>query len=263
MIAGQIAHWGGRKLCFYCVALISLIGVLIQVTSGIGGGRFYQMAIGKLVVGTSIGLASIAVALYQAECAPVPIRGALVNTYVPVQSLGSWMAYCCLYTLVDESGQRVWIIPIMIQMLAPALMIAFGFIPESPRWLIEKGRIEDARFSLLRLRRGKKGYTPDDDLAALEQAHQESLSAHGQARWLDCFRGSDLKRTLIVLGVQCLQQGQGIGFMSNYLVGLMNPSLDGPCHKQLQPSAVVLLMFSHRRSSSSSKLASVRSTLSS
>lgn len=263
MIAGQIAHWGGRKLCFYCVALISLIGVLIQVTSGIGGGRFYQMAIGKLVVGTSNGLASIAVPLYQAECAPVPIRGALVNTYAPVQSLGSWMAYCCLYTLVDESGQRVWIIPIMIQMLAPALMIAFGFIPESPRWLIEKGRIEDARFSLLRLRRGKKGYTPDDDLAALEQAHQESLSAHGQARWLDCFRGSDLKRTLIVLGVQCLQQGQGIGFMSNYLVGLMNPSLDGPCHKQLQPSAVVLLMFSHRRSSSSSKLASVRSTLSS
>lgn len=221
MIAGQIAHWGGRKLCFYCVALISLIGVLIQVTSGIGGGRFYQMAVGKLVVGASIGIASIAVPLYQAECAPAPIRGALVNTYVTVQALGSWMAYCCLYTLVNESGQRVWIIPICIQMLAPILMVAFGWLlPESPRYLIEKGRLEDARESLLRLRRGKRGYTPDEDLAALEQAHEESISAHGQAKWSDCFRGSDLKRTLIVLGIQCLQQGQGIGFMSQYLVSV-------------------------------------------
>jgi MFS family permease len=52
MIAGQIAHWGGRRMCFYMVALISLFGVLIQATSGINGGRFYQMAIGKLVVGS-------------------------------------------------------------------------------------------------------------------------------------------------------------------------------------------------------------------
>jgi hypothetical protein len=100
-------------------------------------------------------------------------------------------------------------------------MVAFGWLlPESPRYLIEKGRLEDARESLLRLRRGKRGYTPDEDLAALEQAHEESISAHGQAKWSDCFRGSDLKRTLIVLGIQCLQQGQGIGFMSQYLVSV-------------------------------------------
>jgi DNA-binding transcriptional LysR family regulator len=106
-------------------------------------------------------------------------------------------------------------------MLAPILMVSFGWLlPESPRYLIEKGRLEDARESLLRLRRGKRGYTPDEDLAALEQAHEEAISAHGQAKWSDCFRGSDLKRTLIVLGIQCLQQGQGIGFMSQYLVSV-------------------------------------------
>ena len=238
MIAGQVAHWGGRKLCFYTVALISFIGVMIQVTSGIGSGRFYQMAIGKFIVGgewiprcgslpsdifatisVSIGVASIAVPLYQAECAPAPIRGALVNFYVTVQALGSWMAYCCLYTLVNGSGQKVWIIPIMIQLLAPVLMVSFGWLlPESPRWLVEKGRIEEARNSLIRLRRGKKGYTPDEDLQLLQDAHQESLSAHGQSSWINCFRGSDLKRTLIVAGIQCFQQGQGIGFMSQYLV---------------------------------------------
>jgi MFS family permease len=53
MLAGQIAHLGGRRLCFYAVAIISIIGVLIEATAGINGGRYYQMVVGKIFVGST------------------------------------------------------------------------------------------------------------------------------------------------------------------------------------------------------------------
>lgn len=67
------------------VALGSILGAVIQITSGIRGGRFWQLVAGKLVICISIGIASVSVPLYQAECAPAARRGALVNTYVWVQ----------------------------------------------------------------------------------------------------------------------------------------------------------------------------------
>jgi MFS family permease len=265
MLAGQIAHWGGRRLCFYAVAFLSLIGVIVEATADVNGGRYYQMVGGKIIVGgeprlgaitghlvctytmlrtASIGIASIAVPLYLAECAPAAIRGACVNAYVTIQALGSWMAYCCLYTLVDGTGRRVWLIPICIQLLAPIFMIAFvsgscrpersvppsesywsliqaqgWWLPESPRWLVEKGRTEEARAALFRIRGARRGgYSPDEDLTALVQAHEDQQAAHNNVAWLDCFKGSDLLRTSIVMGVQCLQQGQGLSFLSQYLI---------------------------------------------
>ena len=177
------------------------------------------MAVGKLFIGTAIGVASVSVPLYLAECSPATIRGGLVNFYVVIQSFGSLMAYCCLLKFSTEVGQKVWIVPIMIQLVAPILMVSFGWIlPESPRWLVEKGRVEDARESLVRLGRGRPSYDPTDDLEQMVRAHEDSLALHGKATWAECFRGSDLRRTAIVAGVQCLQQGQGLGFMSNYLV---------------------------------------------
>ncbi|KAL8279414.1 hypothetical protein RQP46_008226 [Phenoliferia psychrophenolica] len=193
MVAGVIAEKFGRKMSFYAVALGSIVGVLIQITSGINAGRFWQVVGGKIIVCISIGIASVSVPLYLAECSPAAIRGALVNSYVWVQ--------------------------IGMQLLAPALILAFGWtLPESPRWLVEKGRPEEARLSLMFLRRGKVNYDPAGDLALLEEACARDRALAGTTSWAHCFKGVNGYRTFIVAGVQCLQQGQGISFMSNYLV---------------------------------------------
>jgi hypothetical protein len=93
------------------------------------------------------------------------------------------------------------------------------WLPESPRWLVEKGRTEEARAALSRIRGARRGgYSPDEDLTALVQAHEDQQAAHNNVAWLDCFKGSDLLRTSIVMGVQCLQQGQGLSFLSQYLI---------------------------------------------
>ncbi|KAL8279447.1 hypothetical protein RQP46_008259 [Phenoliferia psychrophenolica] len=166
MIAGVIAQRYGRKRSFYAVALGSIIGVVIQITSGIGGGRYWQLVAGKIVICASIGVASIG-----------------------------------------------------LQLLAPAVILAFGhMLPESPRWLVEKGRHDEARAALSYLRRGKANFDVEVDLAILEEACARERALESSTSWMQCFRGKDGYRTFIVSGVQCLQQGQGIGFMSSYLV---------------------------------------------
>jgi MFS family permease len=85
MAAGYVADTIGRKRSFYVTAIGSGVGTVIEVTSGIGGGRFWQLVAGKLVICLAIGIASVSVPLYLAECAPGPIRGAMVNSYVWVQ----------------------------------------------------------------------------------------------------------------------------------------------------------------------------------
>ncbi|ORY61060.1 general substrate transporter [Leucosporidium creatinivorum] len=219
MIAGFIANVFGRKKSFYAVAIGSILGVLIQITSGINGGRYWQLVAGKIVVCCSIGVASVSVPLYLSEVSPAPIRGALVNSYVWVQSVGGLFAYVTIYCLQGSRGPLVWCLPIGLQLFAPVAILLFGWsLPESPRWLIEKGRREEAHAALMHLRRGKVGYNPQEDLILLEEAAARERELASTVSWAQCFRGTDGFRTFIVAGVQCLQQGQGISFMSNYLV---------------------------------------------
>jgi hypothetical protein len=60
----------------------------------------------------SIGIASVSVPLYLAECSPAAIRGAMVNSYVEVQAFGSFISSVVIYCVKDFVDQRVWCIPV-------------------------------------------------------------------------------------------------------------------------------------------------------
>ncbi|CDS06946.1 hypothetical protein LRAMOSA09469 [Lichtheimia ramosa] len=139
-----------RKYAIVIACVVFLLGSSFQ-----GGAQTvrYLMA-GRFVCGMAVGSLSMLVPLYQSEIAPPEVRGSLVSLQQLAVTFGIlisfWIDFGTQY--IDNEGQ--WRIPLCLQ-LALGLILGFGilFFPFSPRWLMSKGREEEALRVLSKLRR--------------------------------------------------------------------------------------------------------------
>lgn len=115
----------------------------------------------------------------------------------------------------DEWSYRI---PYALQWMWPVpLIIGIYFAPESPWWLVRKGRTEEAKRSLLRLTSLDKetGFDADETIAMMVHTTALEERTTSGASYLDCFKGVDLRRTEIVCMVWAIQNLSGNSF-SNY-----------------------------------------------
>lgn len=133
----------GRRLSLAATGVISIIGVLIEITSSVGGkGRFGQFVAGKTIASIAMGLAVNIVPVYLSETSTGAARGFAVSLYQNIQILGVILASGVVYASSRSSTSSAYLIPIGIQLVAPAIMIAVSpTLPESPRWLVWKGYV--------------------------------------------------------------------------------------------------------------------------
>lgn len=140
--------------------------------------------------------------------------------------LGQWLNALCIMGSESLHGDAQWRVPIITQLVPPGLLLCGYFLlPESPSWLILKGRTEEAARAFRRF----NGPRFDVDAAvattkAAVDAEQEAATAGAAAGWLQCFRGSDGRRTLIICMVYIAQQTVGVNFVSGYLTYVAVPS---------------------------------------
>lgn len=99
-----------------------------------------------------MGLKEVTVPVFSAENAPANIRGALVMTWQIFVCLGIMLGFSANLAVMN-TGDISWRLQLGSAFI-PALPLVFGIFlaPESPRWLLKKGRVTDAYRSLLRLR---------------------------------------------------------------------------------------------------------------
>ncbi|CAJ1384442.1 unnamed protein product [Effrenium voratum] len=148
------------------------------------------------------GLLSTVVSLYQSELAPSHLRGNLTSLYQFMITLGILVAAAADIPLVGrEDG---WRYAIFLQ-VAPALVLLLGMflLPRSPRWLVQRGRTEEALAVLQRLRDEAKAQEEFKEILASWQ------SSSGEGSWQDM---SQRTRQLLAVGValQLLQQLVGM-----------------------------------------------------
>lgn len=103
--------------------------------------------------------------------------------------------------VVNVKGDYGWRIPFVCQWVWPPLLITIAyFAPESPWNLVRRGRFEEAKKSLLRLASSSpnKEREVDAALAYIRYTTEMEQAETAQAKFLDCFRGTNARRTEIV-----------------------------------------------------------------
>lgn len=215
LISGFVGNALGRIRTFQIASAISVVGVIIQATAV---SSYWQIVAGRIVNSLALGIIANSVPAYLAETSPSKIRGTLVNCYQFSLGVGAVLVNTANWGMQDRADQWAYRMVIILQFICPIVLVAGSFfVPESPRWLIGKGRDTEAQGVLEYLRQGTDRDLVQQETRLLVAAEEENRAHHGNS-FLDCFRGANLRRTLIAVGCQCLQQAQGASFMSSYAV---------------------------------------------
>ena len=174
------------------------------------------MVAGRVVLGLAVGGASTVVPVYLAELAPYEIRGSLAGRNEVMIAVGALAAFAVNAVIGNVWGHLDGVWRFMLAVCAiPAIVLFLGMLrmPESPRWLIEKGRHADALAVLRTVRspeRAEAEIAQIEAVAAEEGANRTStIDSVLRAKWL--------RRILLVgIGVAVFQQLTGINTIVYY-----------------------------------------------
>ncbi|KAL4874695.1 general substrate transporter [Aspergillus karnatakaensis] len=210
---GIISDFLGRKKTIILGCVLCVAGIVTQYFVS----TIIQLFGGKLLATFGFGLGHSLGPVFVAELAPVRVRGlclSLVNTMIVV---GQWLNSAAVLGSQHHKDSLGWRIPIITQMIPPGLLLlGLPFLPESPSWLIMHGRPEEAAKSFRKFNGPK--FDVDEAMAITTAAvEQEQELARTGSAWIDCFKGSDGRRTLIICMVYIAQQFVGVNFVSGYL----------------------------------------------
>jgi SP family galactose:H+ symporter-like MFS transporter len=163
---GSLSDKFGRKRLLVLASILFLIGSGLSMFAQ----GFLSMIIARIILGFAVGSASALTPAYLAELADAPHRGSLGTMFQLMITLGILLAYVSNLGFLHHNllGLRDWRW-MLGSALIPALMLFIGsmILPESPRYLVEKGNIDEARDVLHELR-AKTKEDPDKELADIQ-----------------------------------------------------------------------------------------------
>jgi SP family arabinose:H+ symporter-like MFS transporter len=156
-------RWG-RKLAFLLSALFFLISSIGAAVSR----NMVEFNLFRIVGGIGVGLVSVVAPMYIAEISPRRIRGSLVSLNQFAIVTGALMSYVAAYLLSFSGNWRL----MFGSALPPAIVFLIGisFIPQSPRWLAQKNRLQEALHVLTQID-GRKN--AELEIQAMEGAASE------------------------------------------------------------------------------------------
>ena len=170
----------GRKRAMISGGIVMILGVIIQVTAfDTGGGQLGQFIVGRIVTGVGNGINTSTIPTYQAECSKTSNRGLLICIEGGIIAFGTLIAYWIDYGCSFGSADLSWRFPIAFQCIF-GLFVSIGMIwlPESPRWLMTRDRLDEGRQVIAALR----GLEVDDPETQIQVAViQDSIRASGYA----------------------------------------------------------------------------------
>ncbi|KAF3985097.1 hypothetical protein FT663_03635 [Candidozyma haemuli var. vulneris] len=206
----------GRRIGIMFAMVIYIVGIVIQIASQ---DAWYQYFIGRLITGLAVGTVSVICPLFISEVSPKQIRGTLVCCFQLCITLGIFLGYCTTYGTKTYDDSRQWRIPLGL-CFAWAIMLVVGMVsmPESPRYLVEKARIEDAKTSIARSNKVSVEDPAVYTEIQLIQAGIDREKLAGNASWMELITGKPkiFRRVIMGIMLQSLQQLTGDNYFFYY-----------------------------------------------
>lgn len=202
--AGRLGDRFGRRRMIVASAIAFAVGSLVCAFSD----SVALLVIGRLLLGLAVGVASTTCPVYISEVAPTNVRGRLVTLFQLAVTAGILVAYLVSLALTASEDWRL-----MLGLGAiPAVGLGLGmwFGPQSPRWLVMRGRVDDARRTLSKMREG--GEQEAD--AEIEEI-QESLGQE-KSTVRDLVSPAVRAALFVGVGLAILQQVTGINTVIYY-----------------------------------------------
>jgi len=207
LVTGRITDYLGRKKVILASAFVFATGAL---WTGFAP-TVTQLMISRFYLGLAIGVSSFAVPLYISEISPTKIRGTLVSMFQLLITVGILAAYLSDNAIADNSNLECWR-PMLWVGIAPAVVLFVGmfFLPETPRWLMSKGREEEGEAVLRRVE------DPSFIDASMASMRRDLAIDASQADWKEIFKPWLRNALIIAAGIMFFQQFVGINTVIYY-----------------------------------------------
>ncbi|BAE65024.1 sugar and other transporter-domain-containing protein [Aspergillus flavus] len=206
-------RFGYRPTMIACLILITAWTAIFFTAPNV-----QALLAAEILAGIPWGVFQTLSVTYASEVCPVALRGYL-TTYVNFcWGLGQLIGIGVIMGMIDRTDEWAYRIPYGLQWMWPGpLLVGIFLAPESPWWLVRKGKTQEAKRALQRLTSAKRDTDFDPDETISMMVHTTALEAKitRGASYFDCFRGTDLRRTEIVCMVWAIQNLSGNSF-SNY-----------------------------------------------
>ncbi|SPO07714.1 related to HXT1 - Low-affinity hexose facilitator [Cephalotrichum gorgonifer] len=215
MSTGPIgAHLCRRySLMLACTALLVSIVLMVVTTS------FGVLYFARILCGLGNGVVMNFAFVYLQEVTPPHLRSLCFGIASFWITFGTTLGMVVNNATVGVAGRLSYQIPLYVCFPIPvALILSLPFLPESPRWLLHHNRPEEALKALRFFRKGAY------DEVAVQQEFEEmkavaAREAESEKNWrlvFELFKGTNLRRTIVCVGVTCANAGVGAMFILSF-----------------------------------------------
>lgn len=202
--AGQLSYRFGRKKSLILSAILFVLGALLCVIAQ----GITVLIIARTFLGLAIGIASFVAPLYISEVADEQHRGSLISVYQLMITIGIVLAFIS-DAVFSYYGAWRWMLGI-VAVPGAVFMLGSLFLPDSPRWLMLRGRCDEALETLVSLR-------PSREEAEKEIGEIQDRLTHKQRGFSMFMENPNFRRSVFLgIGLQIVQQLTGINIVMYY-----------------------------------------------
>ncbi|KAL1970271.1 hypothetical protein VTN77DRAFT_5431 [Rasamsonia byssochlamydoides] len=220
LILSPANEYLGRRMAIIVSCILYTIGAALEA----GAINFGMMFAGRFILGTGVGLEGGTVPVYVAECVPFAIRGNLVSLYQFNIALGEVFGYVVAAIFVNVKGNWRYILGSSL-VFSTILLVAMIFLPESPRYLMHKGRELEA-YVVWKKIRGFATYEAKAEFLGMKQsviAENEEQHNTRKYAWMDFFTNARARRAIVYANIMVfLGQFTGVNAVMYYMSVLMS-----------------------------------------